>query len=131
MTKKLEDLLRHYQETLGNVPAAINAMMKYDPITFEGYTMIRKRIMKKPPEGSLPVRIKELIFVLLDCVVGNLEGAKNHVRAAINAGLTMDELIEGLIQVMMVTGISSWGLVGYKVAEFAEEINKNKKRSLK
>lgn len=126
MGKKEEELLQHYQQTLGNIPPPINALWKYDPVTLEGYTIIRKRIMKKPPEGALPVKIKELIFVLLDCVVGNLEGAKNHVRAALKVGLTMDELVEALVQVMMVTGISSWGMVGYKVVEFAEKISKKK-----
>jgi hypothetical protein len=46
------------------------------------------------------------------------------VRAAIRAGLTIDELVEALIQVMMVNGISTWGKVGYKVVEFADEIKK-------
>lgn len=126
--ERKKDLLKHYQQTLGNIPAPISALMKYDPVSFEGYTMIRKNIMKKPPNGALPVKIKELIFVILDCVVGNLEGAKNHVRAALKAGLKMEELVEALVQVMMVIGITSWGMVGYKVAEFAEKINKNKKK---
>lgn len=122
MKRRKSALLKHYEETLGNVPEAISVLFKYDPVALEGYTMMRKRIMGQAPDGALPLKIKELIFVLLDCVVGNLDGAKNHVRAAIRAGLSMEELVEALVQALMVTGIASWGMVGYKVVEFAESI---------
>ncbi|KKL99626.1 hypothetical protein LCGC14_1812540 [marine sediment metagenome] len=117
--KKNDELLDHYQRTLGNVPDPISTLFNYDPVSLEGYTMMRKRIMKDPPDGALPIKYNELIFVILDVVLDNLAGAKNHVRAAMKAGLTHDELVEALIQVMMVNGIASWGKVGYKVVDFA------------
>ena len=98
---------------------SIITLFNYDPVSLEGYTMMRKRIMKDPPDGALPIKYNELIFVILDVVLDNLAGAKNHVRAAMKAGLTHDELVEALIQVMMVNGIASWGKVGYKVVDFA------------
>jgi len=122
--KKNKEVLSHYEQTLGNIPDPIRVLFDYDPISLLGYTTMRKSIMKEPPEGALPIKINELIFVLLDCMAGNIEGAKNHTRAAVKAGLTTRELMEALIQVIMVTGIASWGMTGYKVIEFAEAISR-------
>lgn len=122
MDKKNSELLNHYQETLGNIPDPIGTLFKHDPVSLEGYTMMRKRIMREPPDGALPLKYNELIFVILDVVLDNLAGAKNHVKAAMRAGLTHDELVEALIQVMMVNGIASWGKVGYKIVDYAETL---------
>jgi hypothetical protein len=39
--------------------------------------------------GALPIKIKEMLFSILDSVTGEGNGAKAHAKAAIDAGLTM------------------------------------------
>lgn len=113
------DRIQHFLDTLGNVPPPIATMEAVAPEALEGYVAMRKWIMREPPEGALPLKFKELIFVLLDVVANNLPGAKNHLAAAMRAGLTSEELAEALIQVMMVHGIQTWGLSGHQVMDHA------------
>jgi len=63
---------------------------------------MRKEVLKEPPAGALSRKIKEMLFSILDCVTGEVNGAKTHARAAIDAGLSMEELVEGFIIAIMV-----------------------------
>ncbi|WP_425330061.1 carboxymuconolactone decarboxylase family protein [Terrirubrum flagellatum] len=65
--------------------------------------------------GALDLKTKELIFALLDTLIGQSTGAKNHAVAAIRLGLTIPELAEGLSQVIMAGGIGTWNLTGADV----------------
>ncbi|WP_374449990.1 hypothetical protein, partial [Stella sp.] len=65
---------------------------------------------------------KEFIFVLLDVAGGNLVGAKSHLTQAMKLGLTVPELVEGLVQVLMANGITAWNLVGRPVLEHGLEV---------
>jgi len=58
--------------------------------------------------GALDLRTKELIFVPLDVLVLNEAGAIAHAENAMRLGLTVDALAEGLTQVLMVGGITTW-----------------------
>lgn len=118
----------HFMETLGNVPEPIRAMMDYAPGYFAGYLRMREHIYQRPPEGSLDLKTKELIYVLLDVVTGNLDGAKNHLRAAMKEGLTLGELTDGCLQVLHVCGVTTWGTTGYKVCDYAAEIEAEMRR---
>lgn len=125
--KELQDTLGHYQSTLGNVPDPIRAMAEYCPEALLGYSRTRKYIMARPENGgALDLRTKELIYVLLDVVEGNLDGAKNHVNAAIREGLTLAQLTEGCMQVMAVCGIETWGQTGWKLCDYVAEIERSK-----
>jgi len=121
--KQTQEALRaHYMETLGNLPEPIRAMLDYAPEALAGYTRTRQWIYRRPEEGgALDVKTKELIYVLLDVVTGNLDGAKNHCRAAMKEGLTVPELAEACMQVMAVCGITTWGQTGWKLCDFAAE----------
>jgi alkylhydroperoxidase/carboxymuconolactone decarboxylase family protein YurZ len=114
------DRIQHFIDTLGNVPPAISAMEEAAPDALEGYVQMRRWIMR---DGALPLKFKELIFVVLDVIAHNLAGAKNHLAAAMRAGLTTEELAEALIQVMMVHGIQTWGICGYQVMEYARALH--------
>jgi alkylhydroperoxidase/carboxymuconolactone decarboxylase family protein YurZ len=109
----------HFQETLGNLPEPIRAMMEFAPEAFAGYLQFREAVYRTPPTGGhLDLKTKEMLYTLLDVVTGNLEGAKNHGRAACAAGMTSGELAEGCMQVMHVCGVTTWGMTGYKVVDF-------------
>lgn len=111
MTESWED---HYQETLGNIPEAIRQLFDLDPEVATAYTTIRKRAYTRA-DGHLPLKYRELVFVVVDIEIGNHGGAMNHLAAAIKAGLTRTELADALIEMLIVRGISAWGLTGHRV----------------
>ena len=122
---ELQTVLGDYMSTLGNIPDAIRAMADYAPEALLGYSRTRRYIMKSPAQGgALDLRTKELIYVLLDVVEGNLDGAKNHVRAAVREGLTLDQLAEGCMQVMAVCGIETWGQTGWKLCDYVAQLQR-------
>ena len=123
-SKELQHALDHFIGTLGNIPEPIRAMADYAPDALVGYTHTRKYLMRRPPEGALDMRTKELVYVLLDVVTGNLAGAKNHLHAAMREGLTVPQLAEALMQTMAVCGITTWGQAGWRLCDYAVAIER-------
>ncbi len=123
-SKELQESLDHFMGTLGNIPEPIRAMRDYAPEALIGYTQTRKYLMRRPPEGALDLRTKELVYVLLDVVTGNLSGAKNHLHAAMREGLTVSQLAEALMQTMAVCGITTWGQTGWRLCDYAAQIER-------
>ncbi|MGF7160994.1 alkylhydroperoxidase/carboxymuconolactone decarboxylase family protein YurZ [Rhodoligotrophos appendicifer] len=117
---------KHFMETLGNIPEPIRAMAEYQPEVFEGYVRMRKAIYGETQTPNLDLKTKELLYVVLDIVTGNLDGAKNHLQAGMKAGLTVGELSDACMQVMHVCGITTWGKTGWKVVDYAKEIEQGK-----
>ena len=108
----------HFQETLGNLPEPIRAMMEHCPQHWPGYLQFREGVYgDRSPEGGLDLRTKELLYTVLDIVTGNLDGAINHGNAAAKAGMTSRQLAEACMQVMHVCGVTTWGKTGYKVVD--------------
>lgn len=105
--------LDNFMATFGRVPERFRLLQEYAPGAFAGYGLIRSSLMQEKPDGALDLKTKEFIFAVLDTVVGNREGATNHAIAAMKLGLTLPELAEGLVQAIMVGGITTWNLVGY------------------
>lgn len=108
------DWRQHYTDTLGNVPPAIEQLFDLDHDVGSSYTEIRKRAYSQET-GHLPLQYRELLFVVMDLEVGNFDGAANHLRAAIDAGLTRTEFADALVELLIVRGISVWGLVGHRL----------------
>lgn len=123
--REIAEVKAHFMETLGNIPEPIRAMADYAPEALLGYTRTRHYIMRTPEDGAaLDIRTKELIYVLLDVVTGNLDGAKNHLGAAMKAGLTTAQLAEACMQVMAVCGITTWGQTGWKLCDYAAQLER-------
>lgn len=121
----------HFMETLGNIPEPIRAMLDYAPGYGVGYIKMREAIYQSPPNSALDLKTKEFIYVLLDIVTRNLEGAENHLRAAMRHGLTTAELAEACMQIIHVCGITPWGTVGWKVCDTAARIEADMKKDKK
>lgn len=117
----------HYLETLGNVPEAISQLFDLDESVGTAYTEIRKRAYAADGSAHLPLKYRELLFVVLDIEVGNYDGGMNHLAAAVRAGLTRTEFADALVELLMVRGISTWGLVGHRLwknsSDLFEETN--------
>jgi alkylhydroperoxidase/carboxymuconolactone decarboxylase family protein YurZ len=112
----------HYLDVLGVLPEPIRAMADYAPEALVAYQQFKDYLYKPPGDAALDLKTKELIYVVLDTATGNLAGANNHLRAAVDQGLTVPELAEALIQVMNVCGITTWGQTGYKVLDEAKRL---------
>jgi len=113
--------LEQIRRTHGHVPEGFRVLAAHAPEAFLGYMGLREFVFRAPPEGHLAIWTKELIFVLLDIQVGNVRGARNHLRNAMRAGLTVGQLTEGLVQLIMVGGITAWNMGGREILEFALE----------
>ncbi len=109
----------HYRETMGAVPESIAQMAELAPAVFDGYSQLRTWILR--PDGDLPRKYKHLIFSVLDCSIGNQGGAINHIRAGMRAGLTVGEVAEAMLQLLITNGTPAWGKTGRHVVVAAQE----------
>jgi alkylhydroperoxidase/carboxymuconolactone decarboxylase family protein YurZ len=76
-------------------------------------------------KGVLPLKYKELIFTILDSIDDEISGAKAHSVAAMNAGLSIQELVEAFAIVTLVKGINVMCKSGVEVIKEAEKHIKN------
>lgn len=112
-----------FEKTSGRVPDNYRLLAEHAPGTFGGYGIIRDALMRDRQEGgALDLKTKELIFALIDTLIGETNGAKNHAAAAIRLGLTLPELAEGLTQVIMAGGITTWNRTGAEVLRHCAEV---------
>jgi alkylhydroperoxidase/carboxymuconolactone decarboxylase family protein YurZ len=110
-----------FVETLGSFPERFRLLHAHAPGAFAGYGLMRAALMQNPPDGALDGRTKELTFTVLSTLHGDKYGAINHAIAGMKLGLTLAEIAEGLVQVIMVGGITTWNLVGYDVMKTCQD----------
>lgn len=111
----------NFRKTRGSVPENFEVLKQHAPAAFAGYCLMRSDLMQ---EGALDLRTKELIFALLDVVIGASDGAKVHAANAIRLGLSVEQLSEGLVQCIMARGITTWNMVGRATLQHAVEVAK-------
>ena len=106
----------NFEATRGSVPDSFKLLLEHAPGAFAGYGLMRSAIMR---DGALDLKTKELIFALLDTVIGATDGAKAHAGNAIRLGLPVEALCEGLVQCIMAAGITTWNMTGRATLEHA------------
>lgn len=111
--------IANFESTRGSVPDSFKLLLEHAPAAFAGYGLIRAELMK---DGALDLKTKELIFALLDTVIGATDGAKAHAGNAIRLGLTVEQLAEGLVQCILAAGITTWNITGQSVLRHAIEV---------
>lgn len=115
-----------FMATFGRLPPNFALMAEHAPGAFAGYGLMRSFVMRdREAGGALDLKTKELIFALLDTLAGQTTGARNHAAAAMRLGLTLPELAEGLVQVMMVGGITTWNVSGADVMRHCIDLQKD------
>lgn len=114
--KDCESILNYYKDELKWNPPFAQVLSKYSPDGLNGYLVMRESI----ENGTLPKKTRELIFTILDSLDDEVSGAKAHAVAAIESGLTMEELVEALVIVTIVKGINVLCKTGVEVIEAAE-----------
>ncbi len=121
MGNPADEFIRYYEKELGWVPPFVRIFARYTPGSLDGVLTMRREVMKEPPQGALPKKTKEMLFSILDCVTGEANGARAHAKSAIDAGLKVEELVEGFVIAVMVTGITTMCKGGVAAIEAAEE----------
>jgi len=112
-----EGILNYYKDELKWNPPFAEILAKYSPDGLKGYLGMRESIQK----GHLPKKTRELIFTILDSLDDEVSGAKAHAVSAIEAGLTMEELVEAFVIVTIVKGINVLCKTGVEVIKEAEK----------
>jgi Uncharacterized homolog of gamma-carboxymuconolactone decarboxylase subunit len=110
-------ILNYYKDELKWNPPFAEALSKYSPDGLKGYLVMRESIQN----GHLPKKTRELIFTILDSLDDEVSGAKAHAVSAIEAGLTMEELVEAFVIVTIVKGINVLCKAGVEAIKSAEE----------
>lgn len=110
----IDSLFEHFRESLGVVPEPIVDMAALGDEWADAYLHVRQTLLKERP-GGLDFGTQSLIFSLLDVVCGNLAGAVHHGRNAMRNGIESQAIYQGLMQVFLVFGVSSWGITGHRL----------------
>lgn len=118
--------IANFAATRGSVPDGFKLLLEHSPATFAGYGLMRANLMK---DGALDLKTKELIFALLDTVIGETNGAKAHAANAIRLGLTIEQLTEGLVQCVMAAGITTWNMTGQHALRHAIAVRDEVRKS--
>ncbi len=114
--KDNEKILDYYKQELKWDPPFADALSKYCPDSLKGYLVMRESIQN----GHLPKKTRELIFTILDSIDDEVSGAKAHAVAAVEAGLTIEELTEAFVIVTIVKGINVLCKTGTEAIKAAE-----------
>ena len=128
MTERERDA-EHFEQTIGAMPASVEAMRRHAPTAYAAYLAAREGIYRDPPAGHLDRATTELIFIVLDVVAGHEEGAKAHAEAGLKAGLSVAQITEALMIAVLINGHVHWSVTGYKVVEYAAALAAGADRS--
>lgn len=117
--------IANFESTTGTVPETFKMLLQHAPAAFAGYSLIRADVMR---DGALDLKTKELIFALIDVILGAGDGAKVHAANAVRLGLPVEALAEGLVQCIMAAGITTWNKTGRAALEHALTVRDAKQR---
>jgi alkylhydroperoxidase/carboxymuconolactone decarboxylase family protein YurZ len=115
----MDEAHKHFLDTLGTIPAAVEVLAEHAPGALDGYLTMRTYAHREPPDGDLDAPTRELLFIVLDVVEGHVDGAKAHAEMGIKAGLTVGTISQALVIAMMVSGIHTWSQHGHEVVAHA------------
>ena len=108
------EVRQHYLDSLGLVPPAVTALFDMNERFGEHFTDVRRLIFEDRSDG-LPLAVKELVFVIIDAILGNVPAGIHHLRAARKAGLTETQLADMFLVLYFETGASNWGISGHRI----------------
>ena len=74
-----------------------------DPEYLESYHRMYMHVMQE--KNVLPTKIKEIIISAVNAATGYERGIRIHLRGALEAGASKDEIIEGLLAASLPAGI--------------------------
>lgn len=103
--QKKDELLAYFKRAMGTVPAFVQILADQKPTMFEGYFKLRSENLK---DGKIPQKYKELMLVALNTAERYEEGVAIHAKAALGAGASKEELLDGMTVAIMAGGVPGW-----------------------
>lgn len=100
-------------------------LAKEDPEYLELFHRMHMHVVHE--KSALPVKIKEIIISAVDAAAGYERGLKVHLRGALEAGATKDEIFEGLQAASLPAGIHVLSISLPILEEVLREYNESKK----
>ncbi|MBC2637576.1 MULTISPECIES: carboxymuconolactone decarboxylase family protein [unclassified Rhodococcus (in: high G+C Gram-positive bacteria)] len=116
-----KQLDKHWNTFLGKVPPIIDSVKQLSPSYFQHYTQARDDVLQDNPDG-LSLAMKELIFVIIDIWRENPSGGKNHIEAALRAGVTLQQIREAMVMILLCNGMVTYGRIGDELFQHALKI---------
>lgn len=99
------ELLEGLKKDLGFVPEYYEVMATKNPEMFEAFFKFRSIILEK---GVLPKKTKQLITIAIYAATRFDFGLEVHIRQALKAGATEDEIFETLSLVILTAGLPGY-----------------------
>lgn len=124
----VKEIYEHYMKTLGAIPEEVQTLGDNAPELLDAYYRIRRFAFKQP--GALSKKVRELILVALACELGVTTSPYNHVRAALDAGATKDEILEVIAISCFMAGMPKFVFGGHAALKEAVEYEKEKRAGL-
>ena len=98
-------------QTLGQLPRQIELLRTLNPIVEQSHRDIRTWFFEDHA-GGLTKAMKELLIVVIDTIIGNTDGAVDHLRIGMRDGVTATQVQEALTLCFMIRGIHNWMTIG-------------------
>jgi alkylhydroperoxidase/carboxymuconolactone decarboxylase family protein YurZ len=99
-----------------------NMLAERDPDYMEIYHNMAVHVFNK--RNALPLKFKEIICICMDALTSYEEGLRVHIRKALEAGATEDEILEAL-EVLTLLGVHNLSI---HLPALVEEVNEYKER---
>jgi len=96
--EQVEEIYRAYQDYYGYVPEWVKLMGEKAPDALHHYYELRKIGVDR---GVLPRKVKELILLGINLVRHYEPGTRVHVKGALDAGASVEEIVETIVTAMV------------------------------
>lgn len=119
LTDRQRRLRSDFESLRGYWHSSWDDVLALDPDMFEAYM---KFSVVGSQFGSLPEKLRELIYIAIDCVVTHLyvPGVEIHTRAALDAGASVEEVLSA-IEIATFTGADPYFEAMSRIPELFEQ----------
>ena len=124
MKDKTKALIKKMEKERGFAQPWRNYLAARDPEFMELYHKTAMHVFHK--NGALPLKFKEMISICLDAFTFYERGFRIHVRNALKAGATEQEIVEAL-EVCTLMGIHNMSISLPAMAEEVEKFEKEER----
>jgi alkylhydroperoxidase/carboxymuconolactone decarboxylase family protein YurZ len=101
MDKEVKEILETYKKQRGAAPAYVEAFAEFKPEVLRDWYKMRKKIFE---EGVIPRKYKELIVMAM-CFARLYPAGEGHMKLAMEAGATKEEIFEVMMLAIPGVGI--------------------------
>jgi AhpD family alkylhydroperoxidase len=98
-----DSLLDRISRERGHLHPSREIIYKRDPKYLELYHELFTHVIKK--NSALPLKVKEMIILSINAVNNYEEGLRVHIKAAMDAGASADEIFEAIETASLPGGI--------------------------